>query len=252
MNELTSCVARALMQDSTSDRSIPVSFHFVVPGSRLDLYHDLSVPSRIAMHTSEMLSLPQGIPDPPSINDEEILITDFSRIDRSVVTPRSIRYLLGRFDRCIKPRYDLLGSDILAYEGVGLRKLPDLQRFQVLMACAIAAVQESYRNPSWKLVAQICRTWANELITPILATGDGDCLASLLILLVYEMADPSRGLTWELIDLAMRTCLQLGWHRTTHVTSYPIGVSDYDNALETSTCGPNELRLIKMLRDIER
>lgn len=204
------------------------------------------------MLTSEMLSLPQGIPDPPNVNDEDILITDFSRIDRSIITPRSIRYLLGRYDRCIKPRYDLLGSDVLSFEGVGLRKLPDTQRFQILMACAIAAVQESYRNSSWRLAAQVCRTWANELITPILATGDGESLASLLLLLVYEITEPSRGLVWELIDLAMRTCLQLGWHRTTHVTSYPLGLSDYDTTLETSTCGPNELRLIKMLKDIER
>lgn len=53
--------------------------------------------------------------------------------------------------------------------------------------------------------------WSNDLV-PIASTRNKDSLVSVLLLCIYEMTDPSRGLIWELLDLAAMITLKLGWH----------------------------------------
>ncbi|RMJ17094.1 hypothetical protein CDV36_003253 [Fusarium kuroshium] len=121
------------------------------------------------------------------------------------------------------------------------------------MACAIAAAREAYTTPNWKPLAQICCEWANELVTPIISAGDSDTLTAILLLLVYELADPSRGFAWELLDLAARTCLQLGWHQAPLI-HHPVGAEQGDSNPSTRGaryCGPDEIRLMSVLKEIE-
>ncbi|KAI8721525.1 hypothetical protein NCS52_00294000 [Fusarium sp. LHS14.1] len=121
------------------------------------------------------------------------------------------------------------------------------------MACAIAAAREAYTTPNWKPLAQICREWANELVTPVISAGDSDTLTAILLLLVYELADPSRGFAWELLDLAARTCLQLGWHQPPLI-HLPAGTEQdhsMPNASGPISCGPDEIRLMSVLKEIE-
>ncbi|KAL4887540.1 hypothetical protein BJY04DRAFT_3704 [Aspergillus karnatakaensis] len=119
------------------------------------------------------------------------------------------------------------------------------------MACAIAAAREAYKYPDWRPFAEICRDWANELLTPILCAGDTDTLVAITLLLVYELADPRRGIVWELLDLAARTCLQLGWHQTSHGSSSKKTVEhNVDTMSHTSLYSQGEINLMLVLRDI--
>lgn len=185
-------------------------------------------------------------------NNDHSLVPSVSYSDRSQLTPSIVRFLLGRYDRYIRPVYDIMVPGLLDYDGASFNKLPDSSRFKILMACAIAAARESYKAPSWKPLAQICRDWVNELITPIISVGDGDTLAAILLLLVYELADPTRGIIWELLDLAARTCLQRGWHQNPVITN-PLEIPADDGIMDggVSTCTPDEVRLMSVLKDIE-
>jgi len=140
-------------------------------------------------------------------------------LDKALLAPSSIRFLLGRYQRCIKAHFDILSADILSHDGLNVKKLPAAQGFQVLMACAIAATRESYRAPNWKVFAHSCRSWANDLIIPIVSPANMESLRAIMLLIIFEMADPSRGIIWDLLDLAIRTCIQLGWHRPAHIGS---------------------------------
>lgn len=226
-------------------------FHVLMPGLGQDMYLDLSFPSRITRVTFEVLSQRQGMSDIPDIVDDDPFVPDISQVDRSLLTPSTVRFLLGRYDRCIRPRYDVLVPELLNHDGMGLKKLPDPQKFKILMACAIAAAHEAYKTPTWKPFAQICRDWANEFTTHIISAADGESLAAILLLLIYELADPSRGSTWELLDFAIRTCLQLGWHRTTQPSKDGPISRDCRSTGEASNHSPDEVRLMPVLKDIE-
>ncbi|KAM5386537.1 hypothetical protein ACJZ2D_000500 [Fusarium nematophilum] len=227
-------------------------FHILVParpGS--DLHLDNSVPSRFARVAFEALPLPKN---PPDIEDnfpehDGLSSPALSYTDRSQLSPAVMRFLLVRYERCIRPQYDVAVPELLSLDGTGFKKLPDSPKFKILMACAIAAAHETYKSPNWKPLAQVCRDWADELITPIITAGDSDTLTAILLLLIYELADPSRGITWELLDLAARTCLQLGWHQAPLTSN--AGGDDGQNADEVNACGPDEVRHMSVLKEIE-
>ncbi|KAH8885266.1 hypothetical protein GQ53DRAFT_797239 [Thozetella sp. PMI_491] len=241
------------LTSSSAEPSQPI--HILIParpGS--DLHLDTSVPSRFTRVVFEALPENDAAASLESIFPEhDILMPSISFADRSQLTPSIVRFLLGRYDRCIRPRYDVLVPELLGHDGASFKKLPEPQRFKILMACAIAATREGYKSPNWKPLGQICRDWANELVTPIISAGDGDTLAAILLLIIYELADPSRGTIWELLDLAARTCLQLGWHQGALAAHIGQGVGE--NGIITigvaRTCGSDEIRLISVLKDIE-
>ncbi|KAL2833332.1 hypothetical protein BDW59DRAFT_78164 [Aspergillus cavernicola] len=220
------------------------------PGS--DLHLDLSVPSRMTRVVFEAVPTPLITSETQKVfpEDDYSLRPNISYADKSQLVPSIVRFLLRRYERCIRPQYDLPVPELINNDGASFKKLPDSQKFKLLMACAIAAAREAYKSPDWRPLAQICRNWANEMISPIISTGNGDTLAAILLLLVYELADPSRGIIWELLDLAARTCLQLGWHQASHNSVLGISGSD-DAAGKKSLCSPEEERLMSVLKDIE-
>ncbi|OKL61985.1 hypothetical protein UA08_02687 [Talaromyces atroroseus] len=228
------------------------SFHVLMPGPGKNLYLDLSLPSRITRVTYEVLAgqqKPNGIS--AMIDDYNSNPPGFVNLDRSLLTPGTIRFLLGCYDRCIRPQYGILIPETLHYDGMNLQKQPDMQKFNILMACAISAARESYHSPHWKPFAQLCRDWAADLITPIILPANVDSLTAILLLLIYELADPSRGSLWELLDLATRTCLQQGWHKT--ITALYPSLSPLGSGENADAGAHNEaaVRLLSILRGIE-
>ncbi|KAL4951089.1 hypothetical protein BDW69DRAFT_196750 [Aspergillus filifer] len=222
------------------------------PGS--DLHLDLSVPCRMTRVFFEIVPLSKISPEV----DRELSDADYtvkptvSSADKSQLAPSTVRFLLRRYDRRIRSQYDVPVPELTDNDGAKFKKLPDSQKFKLLMACAIAAAHEAYKSPDWRPVAQVCRNWAIELVTPIISAGDGDTLAAILLLLIYELADPCRGILWELLDLAARTCLQLGWHQVPygsfpgHLTTSVSGDID-----QTRNCGSDKVQLMSVLKDIE-
>ncbi|GKZ30917.1 hypothetical protein AbraIFM66950_010654 [Aspergillus brasiliensis] len=148
------------------------------------------------------------------IDQEGFPLPDIPHLDRSILTPGAVRGLLRDYHHLVRPKYDIVELDLLSYDGMHLRKLPEIRRFQILMACAISAAQKAYKTPNWRSYANTCREWANDFIAPIIHAADAESMKAILLLIVYELADSTRGIIWELLDVARRTCLQLGWNRT--------------------------------------
>jgi hypothetical protein len=172
-----------------------------------------------------------------------------SLADRSILSPAVVRFLLGRYSRCIGSRYDILEPERLSSDGINLKKLPDTTKFEILMACGIAAARESYRFPHWRSFAQIARDWAGEFVAPIISTENKNSLRAILLLLVFELADPSRGLTWDLLDLATRTCLQLGWLQNPPSSDAYSGYPN-DQPQSQSSISQDEQHLVSVLKYI--
>ncbi|KAL5341629.1 hypothetical protein BJX70DRAFT_42136 [Aspergillus crustosus] len=222
------------------------------PGA--DLHLDSSVPSRMTRVVFEALPLshPAAEPGRDPLDDEDFPPPTTSFTNKSQVVPSVVRFLLRRYERCIRPQYDVPVPDLIDHDGAAFRKLPDPPKFRILIACAIAAAREAYKSPDWRPFAHICRNWANEMVTPIICAGDADTLAAITLLLVYELTGPGRGIVWELLDLAARTCLQLGWHQLPHrsVSEGTLGNSS-DAVSQSSSCSPEEVHLMSVLKDIE-
>jgi hypothetical protein len=186
------------------------------------------------------------------LEDEDIPRPNIHFMNKTQLIPSVVRFLLRRYERCIRSRYDVPVPELIDNDGSNFKKLPDLQKFKLLMACAIAAAREAYRCPDWRPFAHICRGWANELVTPIICAGDADTIAAILLLLIYELADPSRGIVWELLDLAARTCLQLGWRRLPPSSvPHQVSIHNSDEADHSARCTPEEVHLMSVLKDIE-
>lgn len=76
-----------------------------MPGPGKDLYLDLSLPSRIARVTFEVLAGQQSGVDISLMTDDGGSVPpNLLPLDRSLLTPRTIRFLLNCYDRCIRPR----------------------------------------------------------------------------------------------------------------------------------------------------
>jgi hypothetical protein len=154
--------------------------------------------------------------EPPSIfagGEDSQGICDFARIDRSIVTPNTIRVLLAHYDRCISPLYPVVFSSFLTETETPLKHLIEFERFKVLIASGIAAAHKSYHDPSWRTIAKVCREWAGDLAVSVVAARDAEAVIALLLLLIYELADPDKCVIWELLSFVTRICLELGWHR---------------------------------------
>ncbi|OKL55990.1 hypothetical protein UA08_08650 [Talaromyces atroroseus] len=173
------------------------------------------------------------------------------KCDRNSLSPSVVRLLLTYYARCIEPTYPT--KLIQCGEGVetDLKQLSDGNRCVILLACATAAVHKSYHLPSWKALATACRDWAGDLAQPLIERRDDFSVFVLIMFIVYELADPQRGLIWEFISTATRICFQLGWHR---VDEDPAEVSDDEsNDLARGTLSTETRRtLLSVLINIER
>lgn len=211
----------------------------------------VSPPSLIVHTTFEALAKPVRTIKASFGGHESILAPISSKLDRSLLTPRVLRFLLGKYDTRIRIRYPIPLPDFSSDDNLALKGLPDPQRFQVLMACAIAASCESYKSPEWYIIAKTCQQWAKELFAPILWDRDGQSLAAILLSLIYDLTEPSEGSVWDWLDLAIRTCLQLGWHRSPHALGDSQAISqeldtqhDDDTGVSEKTC------LLTVLKEI--
>ncbi|EFW98445.1 c6 zinc finger domain containing protein [Grosmannia clavigera kw1407] len=114
--------------------------------------------------------------------------------------PSTVRLLLAHYDRAVEPAFPLR---------LGLAGLSD--RCVVLLVCAVAAAHKSYHAASWRSVARACRDGAADLVGPRIARRDGHAVIVLLLLALYELADPDGGRVCDYVDGAIETCLELSW-----------------------------------------
>ncbi|KAL3471651.1 hypothetical protein BJX99DRAFT_263051 [Aspergillus californicus] len=222
--------------------------HLLVPAKTgLDLHLDLSVPSIMTSVAFEAILSPGRSNSLEQDLAEDVIPQSpyISYTERSQLAPSSIRFLLRRYERCIRPQYDLppVPDLISSNSDPAFKKLPDADKFKLLIACGVAAARESYKSPDWRPLAHICRNWAEELVNPIISAGNTDALVAILSLIVYELADSSRGVIWELLDMGARTCLQLGWHQTSPGLGSLGGTGNRNS--------PEETRLVSILKDID-
>jgi hypothetical protein len=175
-----------------------------------------------------------------------------SLTDRSVVSPNVVRYLLGRYQSCFSPRYNLLEPELLSNDGVSFKKLENAAKVKILLACATAAAHEAYKLPNWTSLAQVCRDWAGELVTPVLAAGHKDAVTTVVMLLIFELAEPSRGLVWDLLNLATRMCLQLGWLHKPRFSELTLSSTATEPAGQMCQAPSDQDSLMATLRDIDR
>lgn len=133
------------------------------------------------------------------------------RFDRSVADNSLIRHLLDDyFLPIINLQSPVLHASQLILDG-HIKRLPIERRMCAIMAAAIAAAHQARHNPRMHAVALIFRSWADEIAEPILTAQNGDALQFLMLLILYELVDPSRKLVWTLLGLACRMCDKLGW-----------------------------------------
>ena len=83
-------------------------------------------------------------------------------------------------------------------------------------------------------------------------TGRRKCIF-LLLLIIYELADPERGLIWELLSFATRSCLELGWHRMDEQAVHPLPGPTLPATSQTRRLPPEiKKRTLSVLIYIER
>jgi hypothetical protein len=242
-----------LPSSDSSNSSVTSSdqpLHVYAPGPGSDLNLDLSFPSLITMTTFETLQVAHDLSDLEIPSELEATLPNPPPLERSALSPFILRSLLGRYNRYVHSQYPILEPDTLSNDGANFKKLANNQKVRILMACAIAAAREACRAPIWKAYAQVCRDWASELISPTISTEDKDSLSIILLLVVYELADPTRGLIWELLDLATRTCLQLGWLHAPQFTDQSSSILNEGSQKQFKAPSFDQQRLVFVLRDI--
>lgn len=265
IEELKAIVAvhQAHSQNRDSTTSGPTdaggAFQFVLPSRNGTLFLERSPPVIIGDATVRKL-LDQGVKIeslflvPGNLNPEEEGINVFaaSRFDRGSVSSNTVRLLLAHYVRCIEPA--LPASIALPDENeASLKHMGEADRCCVLLACAIAATHKSYYAPSWRIVATTCREWGGELAAQFVTRPNDHIVVVLLLLIIYELADPERGLIWELLSFAARSCLELGWHRTDEQAINPLPGPTLPASRQTRRLPPEtKKRTLSVLIHIER
>lgn len=224
-------------------------------------------PALLSEVTFKSLDIKVQRPCPTELSTRDELVPDINiaKMDRALLTPSVVGHLLKRYNQCILPRYDLPVPELLEEDIGKLRKLQTGKLFQVLVACAIASARESYytSHTEWAVIARLCRDWADELFVSCITERDGEALKAVLLLMVHELADCSRGMIWELHAIAIRTCLQLGWHRQPASLALSRAAMAYENTPDAIIAGSNgtteldsaasleQAMLLKVLKAIE-
>ncbi|KAK5312517.1 hypothetical protein LTR93_011316, partial [Exophiala xenobiotica] len=141
------------------------------------------------------------------------LTVNLDKVDRSVVSMTDIRELINkRYLPIAHTQYPCLGIQQLMVEMPLTRLLP-LQRFKVLMAAAIGGAHAARNYPRTTLAVSVLRPWAESLLETILAEQNIQSFQALLLLIQYELVDPSHGLCWTLLGTACRLSVDLMWQR---------------------------------------
>lgn len=203
---------------------------------------------------SSLVSLGIGLDPPAMLSGTDSIhdLIDLAKVDRSMVSPNIIRVLLAHYDRCIAPAYPVLSSTFTADAETALKRLQDPAKFKVLIASGIAAAHKAYHEPSWRVIAKICRHWAGELVGTIIELRDADAVEALILLLVYELADPESCIVFELLDFATRICLELGWHRIEKIDESNNSSQEQADDLPDELNDCDKRRLMSVLRSTDR
>ncbi|KAH8806159.1 fungal-specific transcription factor domain-containing protein [Xylogone sp. PMI_703] len=183
-------------------------------------------------------------------NTDSVSHVDVSKLDRSSISLSTIRDLVeNHFVRKIHPNYPVVDLNDLQLDTTRLTKLPMRRRFVVIMAAAIAAASLGRNQPEMHTNALILRHWADELANPVLTDAGLPRLQEILLLILYELVDPSRSLIWNLLGLACRICIKLGWHRN---AGYVPIVEEGDNGLDDFQEKQRRTVLFIVLYELER
>lgn len=152
------------------------------------------------------------------------------KLDKSIIEHMAVRDLLENYYfPVIHPRCPVVDPSQVVLD-THLRRLPIKRRFFVVMVVAIAAAHQGRTYPEIYTSALILRHWADELLDAVLMEHDGDSLQALLLLIVYELVDPSRKLIWTLLGVACRMCVKLGWHRSSETEYDARLINDHHQA----------------------
>ncbi|RFU25996.1 hypothetical protein B7463_g10341, partial [Scytalidium lignicola] len=175
---------------------------------------------------------------------------DVAKLDISSISLNVIRDLIeNHFLLKIHPDYPVVDLNDLELDTARLTRLPTRRRFTVIMAAAIAAASLGRNYPKMHTNALILRHWADELANTILADTRLPRLQEILLLILYELVDPSRGLIWNLLGLACRMCIKLGWHRN---AGYVPPLEELDNGLDDFQEEQRRTVLFIVLYELER
>ncbi|KAH8700224.1 hypothetical protein BGW36DRAFT_459434 [Talaromyces proteolyticus] len=134
------------------------------------------------------------------------------KLDRSTVEPTLIRGLVDDYYfPVLHTLYPVIERSQIELNA-GFKQLPLKKRLFVILIAAIAAAHSSRRDQSLYPTALILRSWADDLISDVLARQDDDSLQAMILLTLYELVDPRRKLICHLLGLTCRMCIRLRWH----------------------------------------
>lgn len=150
----------------------------------------------------------------PSLVPPHFTQLEVSKLDRSAISLGTVRDLINHnYLVKIHTVYPIVDLNDLQLDTTRLSRLPTRRRFVVAMAAAISAASLGRQHPGIYTNAMILRHWADELAVTVLANFRTPRLQEVLLLILYELVDPSRRIIWNLLGLACRMCVRLGWHR---------------------------------------
>ncbi|XXH00523.1 hypothetical protein Hte_006870 [Hypoxylon texense] len=130
-------------------------------------------------------------------------------IHRSHIEHTIVRDLISiHYIPVIHAQCPIVTADQLLLD-VHLKHLLPRRQLIVALAAAVAAAHRARRQPELYSVAYSLRGWAEELCQPVLSRKDWTALQSLMLLILYEMVEPSRGLLPSLLSTACRLGVSL-------------------------------------------
>ena len=137
------------------------------------------------------------------------------KLEKSVVPQPAIRDLIeNHYFPVLHPHCPAVDPSQIVLD-TNIKRLPLVRRFFVIITAAIAAAHRGRNHPEMYTTALILRNWADQLSEEVLKEHNEDSLQALLLLVLYELVDPSRRLIWTLLGVVCRMCVKLGWHRST-------------------------------------
>jgi Fungal specific transcription factor domain len=155
-------------------------------------------------------------------------------MDRNIVDHSTIRLLVeDYFLPVINAECPVIDPSQLLLD-TQIRRLQVSRRLFVCMAAAIAAAHQGRYHPEMHAVARFMRQWAGELTDAVFLNQTGDTVQALLLLIMYELVDPSSKIVWYLLSLACRMCVRLSWHRTLFVEEPAWVAAGHENKTEYS------------------
>jgi hypothetical protein len=206
----------ARVQNDPSTVEVTSPFQLIIPSSvnqeQLITSSPLAVIGNVTIARLLELEVPIDYPSIGLNTDGEDPTPEATKIQSDMVSPTTARLLLAHYARCIEPVYPL-GVEFPDDMDINMKHSNQEDVFRFLMACAISACHKSQHSRSWRTVAAACRYRAGELAPAVVKERNDKTVVMLIMLVIYELCDPERGLVTELLAFASQICLELGWDR---------------------------------------